>query len=129
MLTGVSNTSDRRSQSDRRAAPRGGRRPHDLPGTTPLILVVGDEGKVQRQSEAILAELKFAVASAATVSDALRVAEGIHPDLIVAGAEDASHLRTAGAVEVPIVEYGDTRRDEALLTRVRDAFRKRRQNR
>jgi hypothetical protein len=123
----MSNTQERRSRSDRRIVPRGGRRPFDVAGSTPLVLVVGDGSDIVRQSEAILTELKFAVAPAATVSDALRIAEGIHPDIIVARAEHASDLRAASSVTVPIVEYGgETAPDSSLVSRVRDALRKRR---
>lgn len=88
--------------------------------------MVGDGGDMQRQSEAILSELRFAVAPAATVGDALRIAGGIHPDIIVARPEHASDLRAAPSVEVPIVEYGGETTDTNLVARVRDALRKRR---
>jgi hypothetical protein len=120
----MSNASERRRQPDRRTAARGGRRPHDPQGSAPLVLVVGDGGTPQHESETILRELKFAVAPAADVSEALRVVEGLHPDLIVARPKEASLLRETG---LPIVEYSsqDTA-DGKLVERLREAIRTRR---
>ena len=51
----------------------------------------------------------------------------LDPDIIVARPEHASELRGAPLVEVPIVEYGsETAPDSGLVSRVRDALRKRR---
>ena len=128
MLMGMSSSpSERRAKSDRRRAPRGGRRSHDQPGTTPLILVVGHGDAPERESETILRELKFAVAPAADISEAIRVVEGLHPDLIVARREEASQLRASRSVDVPVVEYeGGAREIDGLIERVRQAMRKRR---
>jgi CheY-like chemotaxis protein len=88
------------------------------------VLVVGDGGLPRRESETILRELKFAVAPAADVEEALKVVEGLHPDLIVARAEDAHRLRSAASV--PIIEYEMTEGEaqsrglvERLLAKVR----------
>ena len=126
MLKGMSSSpSERRARSDRRGAPRGGRRSHDQPGTTPLVLVVGHGGTPQRESETILRELKFAVAPAADLNEAIRVVEGLHPDLIVAQREEASQLRASKSVDVPVVEYDISARDtDGLIERVRQAIRK-----
>jgi uncharacterized phage protein gp47/JayE len=120
----MSSTTERRQGSDRRRAPRGGRRPEDKPGFAPLVLVVGDGRQPERESEAILARLNFAVAPAADLAEARRVIESLNPDLIVAHAEDAERLRDEGNVKVPIVESGDERRAaEALVQRIRFALR------
>jgi hypothetical protein len=120
----MSSTTERRRGSDRRKAPRGGRRPEDKPGFAPLVLVVGDGRQPERESEAILARLNFAVAPAADLAEARRVIESLNPDLIVAHAEDAERLRDEGNVKVPIVESGDERRAaEALVQRIRFALR------
>ena len=126
MLRGMSSSpSERRARSDRRGAPRGGRRSHDKPGTTPLVLVVGHGGAPQRESETILRELKFAVAPAADLNEAIRVVEGLHPDLIVAQREEASQLRASKSVDVPVVEYDGSAQDtDGLIERVRQAIRK-----
>ena len=128
MLRGMSsNPSERRAKSDRRRAPRGGRRSHDQAGTTPLILVVGHGGAPHRESETILRELKFAVAPAADLDEAIRVVEGLHPDLVVAQHEEAARLRASTSVDVPVVEYdGGAQDTQDLVERVRQAIRKRR---
>lgn len=115
------NPSERRSNPDRRRAPRGGRRPHDKPGTTPLVLVVGNGDPPQRESEAILHQLKFAVAPASDIGEARRVVESVHPDLIAAPPDEASQLADTG---LPIVAYesGDAA-DGVLIGRIRAAIR------
>jgi hypothetical protein len=91
------------------------------------VLVVGDGGAPQRESETILRELKFAVAPAADVREALRVLESLQPDLIVARQEDASKLRGAA---LPVVEYSsEDAADGRLVERLRDALRGRRRPR
>lgn len=88
------------------------------------MLVVGDGRQPEREAEAILARLNFAVAPAVDIVEARRVIESLNPDLIVAHADDAAALRSDGAVDVPIVESSDTRRDaEALVQRIRFALR------
>ena len=123
--TTMSSPSERRGPFDRRINARGGRRPQDPHGTAPLVLVVGDGGAPQRESEAILRELKFAVAPASNIQEALRVIDGLHPDLILARAEEASQLRDTG---LPIVEYTSQDTDGTLVDRLRDAIRRRVQN-
>ena len=121
----MTKTSERRASPDRRRAPRGGRRPDDLPGTTPLVLVVGNGGPPQRESEAILASMNFAVAPTADVGEALRVVEGLNPDLVVARPEQASRLRASGVVTAPIVEFtGEGAGEGALVELLREAIRR-----
>lgn len=121
-----SRPSERRTLSDRRRASRGGRRPLDQQGFTPLVLVVGHGDTPQRECETILRELRFAVAPAADMAEAIRVVEGLHPDLIVAQRDEASQLRATAAVDVPVVEYEDGAADSGgLVERVRRAIRNR----
>jgi hypothetical protein len=118
---------ERRAPSDRRTAVRGGRRPDDQVGSAPLILVVGNGRDPQYESEAILAALRFAVAPAVNVDEALRVLDTLQPDLIVARPEEASRLRAESSLKIPIVEYnGPEASDGSLVERVRQAIRKRR---
>lgn len=124
MITGMVSPSERRSTPDRRKAPRGGRRPQDRDGFTPLVLVVGNGRDPQRESETILRECRFAVAPAADVPEALRVVDAVHPDLIVATAEDAPRLKASG---VPVVEYAaEDPSGSELVARLRQAIRGRR---
>ena len=119
-------TTERRQGPDRRKAPRGGRRPEDQQGFAPLVLVVGDGRQPEREAEAILARLNFAVAPAVDLAEARRVIESLKPDIIVARAEDAERLRGDKNVTVPIVESGDERREaDALVQRIRFAIRQR----
>jgi hypothetical protein len=121
MLMGMPNASERRSTPDRRHAPRGGRRPYDKPGTTPLVLVVGHGDPPQRESEAILHKLKFAVAPASDMAEARRVVDSLHPDLIAAPHEEAPQFEDTG---LPVVGYGSgDAADGALVRHIRDAIR------
>jgi hypothetical protein len=61
------------------------------------------------------------------VPEALRVAQSLHPDLIVARPEEARRLRAEGTVDVPIVEYdGADPGETTLVELLREAMRKRR---
>jgi hypothetical protein len=127
MLMRMSIPSQRRSGPDRRTSVRGGRRPHDKPGSAPLVLVVGNGSDPQQESETILGQLRFAVAPAASVPEALRVVQSLRPDLIVARPEEARRLRAEGSVAVPIVEYDGAQPGETTLVELlRQAMRNRR---
>src|SRR5262245_64145980 len=84
---------EKRTGSDRRRLPRGGRRPDDVLGYTPLVMVVDGEARRREISEAILAKLMFAVAPAESVERALSIAQALHPEVIVAGEQDAQRIR------------------------------------
>ena len=125
MLHGMSSTSERRQGPDRRKTPRGGRRPEDRAGFSPLVLVIGDGRQPEREAEAILARLNFAVAPAVDLAEAKRVIESLNPDLIVAHADDAERLREDESIVVPVVESGDEQRQaDALVQRIRFALRR-----
>ena len=120
----MATTSERRQGSDRRKAPRGGRREYDKPGFSPLVLVVGDGRQPERESEAILARLNFAEAPAVDVDEARRIIDSLNPDLIVARSEAASALRADKGIRIPVVDAGDERREaDALVQRIRFALR------
>ena len=85
--------SDRRAHSDRRNSPRGGRRPGDIQGYSPLILVADDDANSGARCVAILARLRFAVAPAHSVDEAIKVMMSLHPTLIVTRLKDEAALR------------------------------------
>lgn len=120
---------ENREGPDRRRKPRGGRRPTDLDGATPLVMVVDTDPARRDISHAILARLKFAVAPVESVERAVAVVESLHPEVIVVGEADAGRLALAlesdeGDEAVPIVTVGeDNREADALLEAVRRALR------
>ena len=64
---------EKRQLPDRRSRSRGGRRPTDRGGATPLILVADEESQSLEMCEAILAKLHFAVAPVNSVEKAVAV--------------------------------------------------------
>ncbi|OFW09213.1 MAG: hypothetical protein A3H96_05705 [Acidobacteria bacterium RIFCSPLOWO2_02_FULL_67_36] len=94
---------EHRHGPDRRHQPRGGRRPEDRPGYAPLVLLVGDDAEVKDQSEAILAKLRFAVATSTTAEEALRVLPALRPDLVIAPEGDVSRLRDEGPANLRVM--------------------------
>ena len=121
----MADPSENRRGPDRRRLPRGGRRADDVPGFAPLVLVVGRGETAVAQSEAVLARLKFAVATSGTVEEALRVLSGIRPDVVVAEPEAASRIRLEAPEHVPVVELnGDmSGNPDALIEGIRYAIR------
>lgn len=114
-----------RNEVDRRRKPRGGRRPEDVDGLTPLVLLVGQDRQIVEGSEAILAKLKFAVARSANVDEALRVLDDLRPELIVVSGGDAEALRAAARVPVLLALPAPDDSPERLADRVLQAFRSR----
>ena len=114
-----------RAGADRRSQPRGGRRPADVDGLAPLVMVVGDEAAVGDAVGAVLAKLKFAVAPSATVDEALRVLTTLRPDLIVAAHNDASRIRLECPEHHGVVVVTDGMRADAqlLVDEIRKALR------
>ena len=99
---------DRRHGPDRRTTPRGGRRPGDPQGYSPLILVADDDANSGARCVAILARLRFAVAPAHSVDEAIKIMTSLHPTLIVARLKDEAVLREQMAKDssigdIPIV--------------------------
>jgi PleD family two-component response regulator len=89
----MSPESERRDGPDRRQSPRGGRRPGDPHGYAPLILVADDDASSGVRCVAILARLRFAVAPAHSVEEAIKVMEALKPNLVVARLRDEPALR------------------------------------
>lgn len=96
--------SERRDKPDRRTTPRGGRRPSDPQGYSPLVLVADDDANSGARCVAILARLRFAVAPAHTVEEAIKVMEALRPNLIVARLRDEPALREQMATNPEIVD-------------------------
>src|SRR5262245_58211667 len=121
----MAQTTDLRRGADRRGQPRGGRRPADLDGLCPLIMVVGDRAAVGDATEAVLAKLKFAVAPSPTVDDALRILPSLRPDLIVARETDAARIRLESPEHRPVVPMSEAMRDDPqlLVDEIRAALR------
>ena len=110
---------------ERRRQSRGGRRSTDVAGFAPLVLVLGRGENVVAQAEAVLARLKFAVTTTGTVEEALRILEGIRPDVVVAEPEAASRIRLEWPEHVPVVEMSGELREnpETLVEAIRQAIR------
>ena len=116
---------EHRRGPDRRRQPRGGRRANEAGGFAPLVLLVDEGAGAVNRSEAILAKLRFAVATSASVEEALRVVPTLRPDLIVAVERDAERLRTEAPQHVPVVVLAPDMADspEALVEEIRRAIR------
>ena len=117
---------ERRHARDRRRFARGGRRPYDRDGYAPLILVADDDADSTSHCEAILAALRFAVAPARSVEEALRVMHGLRPNVVVAHLKDNERLRAemeadATTADVPLVVLNGEFQDAAELV---DAIRR-----
>jgi hypothetical protein len=74
------------------------------------VLLVGSGDTVTAQAEAVLAKLRFAVATSSTVDDALRVMTGIRPDVVVADSDAAARIRPEAPEHLPIVVINDEMR-------------------
>src|SRR3954469_7981460 len=103
---------ERRGGPDRRHSPRGGRRPEDPHGYSPLILVADDDADNGARCVAILSRLRFAVAPAHTVEEAIKVMRALRPNLVVARLADEAALREQMASDpsigdIPLIVLND----------------------
>jgi hypothetical protein len=115
---------EHRKGPDRRRQPRGGRRGDDHGEFAPLVLLVGDDRHVMRMAEAVLARLRFAVATSRSVDEALDVVTGISPEIVVVGAEAVERVRTVANGAAVVVMTDEMRRDpEALIPAIRQTIR------
>jgi hypothetical protein len=114
-----------RHTPDRRRQHRGGRRPEDVPGFAPLVLVADEDADSGEMCEALLATRHFAVARVDSVDKAVSVISTLVPDVIVARGRDVSPLqRAAWPSGVPFVTVTDGLREPgALIDAVRHAIR------
>jgi len=116
-------TEERRLGPDRRRHARGGRRPDDRPGYSPLVMVVDSDHRRRELCEAILAKLQFAVAPIESVDKAVSIAHALRPSVIVCPTEDASRIRARIRIAVPIVPLSaDLAITDALVQVVRAAI-------
>ena len=118
------NFPDKRQGADRRSRPRGGRRAGDKAGYAPLVLLVDENAENGARCEAILAKLRFAVAPAHTVDEAVRVMEALRPNLVVARVKDVARLEKAIPAGVPFVALTEAHDDlELMVADIRRALR------
>ncbi len=118
-------TPEVRQRSDRRQAPRGGRRIDDQPGFAPLVLVADEDAASGDMCEALLATLRFAVARVDSVDKAASVLSTLVPDVIVARGRDVTPLqRAAWPSGVAFVTVDDSLLEPgALIEAIRQAIR------
>ena len=121
----MSTNVEKRSVPDRRHRSRGGRRPSDRRGVTPLVVVADDEPGSRTTCETILAKLNFAVAPVESLSKALEVMAALRPEVVVAKLRDASPLKEQSLAPVVVVteEMSDP---DVLVEAIRQALRRRR---
>jgi hypothetical protein len=117
---------DQRHRPDRRFYRRGGRRPTDVKGFSPLVMVIEADSAQRTITERLLASSRFAVAPVATVESALSICRGLAPAAIVCSEGDETRLRAGLTPHVlPIVgtSVGPDALDR-LIDRIRDAVRR-----
>lgn len=112
----MTHATELRGGIDRRRQARGGRRPADVEGLSPLVMVVGDHAAVGDATGAVLAKLKFAVAPSPSVDDALRVLTTLRPDLIIANADTAARIQLECPEHRGVLVVSDAMREDPYLT-------------
>ena len=115
---------EKRQIPDRRGRSRGGRRPTDRRGATPLVVVADEEPGSRATCETILAKLNFAVAPVESLPKALEVMATLRPAVVVAKVRDASLLIQQSLAPVVVVteEMSDP---DVLVEAIRQALRSR----
>jgi CheY-like chemotaxis protein len=121
---------NRRADKDRRRSPRGGRRPDDPRGYSPLVLVADDDAANGARCVTILSRLRFAVAPVHSLDEAVRVMRALRPNLIVARLTDEPELRkqmhddpTIGEIPVVTMTAANDNPD-VLVEEIRAALRR-----
>jgi CheY-like chemotaxis protein len=126
----MSSSEDRRHEGDRRTTPRGGRRRGVPQGYWRLILVAVDDANSGARCVAILARLRFAVAPAHSVDEAIKIMTSLHPTLIVARLKDEAALRQHMANDlsvgdIPIVTLtADNEAPQLMIEDIRRVLRR-----
>ena len=111
----MTHATELRGGIDRRRQARGGRRPADLDGLSPLVMVVGEHAAVGDATGAVLAKLKFAVAPSPSVDDALRGLTTLRPDLIIANADAAARIRLECPEHRGVLVVSEAMREDPYL--------------
>jgi CheY-like chemotaxis protein len=94
-------------------------------GYSPLILVADDDASNGARCVAILAKLRFAVAPAYSVEEAVKVMEALRPNLIVAHVTDPDALKRAAPDDIPLVILDESlSAPDAMIGEIRRALRK-----
>jgi hypothetical protein len=91
-------------------------------------MVLDSEPRRREISEAILAKLMFAVAPVESAEKAASIFRALHPEVVIAGDDDAKKLR--GLLDpdegIPLIVLGEqTRLADALIEEVRRCLRRR----
>jgi len=122
----VSTHIEKRQLADRRSRSRGGRRPTDRPGATPLVVVADEEPGSRTTCETILAKLNFAVAPVESLPKALEVMAALKPEVVVAKLRDVALLEQQSLAPVVVVteEMSDP---DVLVEAIRQALRRKSQ--
>jgi CheY-like chemotaxis protein len=98
-------------------------------GYSPLILVADDDANSGARCVAILARLRFAVAPAHSVEEAVKVMEALHPNLIVARLKDEPALRAQMATnpaigDIPLITLtAENDAPSVMIESIRKALR------
>ena len=116
---------EKRRIADRRGRSRGGRRPTDKRGATPLVVVADEEPGSRTTCETILAKLNFAVAPVESLPKALEVMAALKPEVVVAKMRDAELLKQQSLAPVVVVTE-EMRDPDVLVEAIRQALRRRR---
>ncbi len=121
----MSTNVEKRQLPDRRGRSRGGRRPTDRRGATPLVVVADEEPGSRTTCETILAKLNFAVAPVESLPKALEVMAALRPEVVVAKMRDTALLEQQSLAPVVVVteEMSDP---DVLVEAIRQALRRRR---
>jgi DNA-binding response OmpR family regulator len=87
-------------------------------------MLVDEDSTNGARCETILAKLRFAVAPAHSVDEALRVMDALRPNVIVARVAEISRLRNASPAGVPLVVITDELTEpDAMIEAIRQAIR------
>ena len=84
---------NRRGGPGRRRHARGGRRPEDRAGHTPLVFVVTRDAASREFWELQLIAWRFAVVPCDDAGSALEAVKALRPDVVVTDMREADHLR------------------------------------